>query len=89
MPPPHPPPPPLYTPLCLPVSLSAFILLDGFSSGFFLGCIVMLPFIIVTIVVAILYRKKLAQKAWVAGGLSTPPPDTIKLLDSNQPRYDA
>ncbi|VDM06098.1 unnamed protein product [Schistocephalus solidus] len=48
----------------------------------------MLPFLIITILVAVLYRKRLAKKVWIAGGSSTSPPDMMKLVDTAQPRYD-
>merc|ERR1712098_770305 len=55
----------------------------SFSSGFYVGCLVMLPLIIGAFVAMFFWRRHKAKNAWINGAQD----DSIKLVESQYPRY--
>ncbi|KAL5105732.1 hypothetical protein TcWFU_003195 [Taenia crassiceps] len=58
----------------------------SFMTGLLLGCLIVLPIIIVTFVGLFYFRRYRAQKEWVATSEAS---DALQLVSSQYPKYDA
>ncbi|KAM7534344.1 hypothetical protein Aperf_G00000106669 [Anoplocephala perfoliata] len=59
----------------------------SFKSGFFLGCFVIVPILVVILVTLFYFRRYQARKAWISP--SADEVDSIQLVSSQHPKYSA